>query len=339
MYPNFSPDMVSFAPLKNDNRYSIKSKEKEKMNTKHLVTVACAAAFCGGVWAADNSKAAVEVEEETSSLSDYVSIEAGLAIDSKWMYYGLVDNNDPILTPSACITFFDWVFVGFDAIFDLTPYGRKKIDGERVYTNRGGKYTEFDPYIGIAHAFSPEDCELLPTTVELSFDYCYEYHSKSMGRSKGSWGEPSQFVSLEVGLPDLWIEPTFLYERDIDRDNGTYLNLELGHTFSLIDGETEEDDPVLALRPSVAQGFGNSKRVYLYDDNDEHIDHGGLMDTCIKLELVWNFCEYLSLSGYVAYSDFLFDRQIRDAARNYESHGRWDESYNFFGGVAINFAF
>jgi hypothetical protein len=160
-----------------------------------------------------------------------------------------------------------------------------------------------------------------------------------MGRAKGTWGEPTQFLTLEVGLPDLWLEPKFMYERDIDRDNGTYLNLELGHTFSLIDGETEEDDPILALRPSVAQGFGNSKRVYLYDDNDEYLDHAGLMDTCIKLELTWNFCEYLSLSGYVAYSDFLFDRQIRDAARNYEAHGRWDESYNFIGGLAINLAF
>ena len=317
------------------------------MNTKHLVTVACAAAFCGGVWAADNANAnaAVEVEEETSSLSDYVSIEAGVSIDSKYLSYGLVDNNDPILTPSACITLFDWLFVGVDAIFDVTPYGRKVIDGERVYTNRGGKYQELDPYVGIAHAFSPEDWEYLPTTIEFSLDYCYEYHPKSMGRSHAdvAWGEPSQFITLEVGLPDLWLEPTFTYERDIDRDDGTYLNLELGHTFSLIDGETEEDDPVLALRPSVAQGFGNANRVgyYLWKDNEDGdpLDHSGLMDTCVKLELTWNICEYLSLSGYVAYSDFLFDRQIRQASRYYEAHGRWDESYNFIGGLALNFAF
>ena len=315
------------------------------MNTKHLVTVACAAAFCGGVWAADSTNAVVDVEEESSSLSDYVSIEAGISFDSKYLSYGFVDNNDPIVTPSACITFFDWMFVGFDAIFDVTPYGRKKVgeDGERVYTNRGGRYQEFDPYIGIAHAFTPEDCEYLPTTIEFSLDYCYEYHPKSMGRGEGTWGEPSQFITLEVGLPDLWLEPTFTYERDIDRDNGTYLNLELGHTFSLIDGETEDDDPVLALRPSVAQGFGNGQRVgyYLWKDNEDEdpLDHAGLMDTCIKLELVWNFCEYFSLSGYVAYSDFLFDREIRQASRYYEAHGRWDNSYNFIGGIALNFAF
>ena len=317
------------------------------MNTKHLVTVACAAAFCGGVWAADNANAnaAVEVEESSSSLSDYVSIEAGVALDSKYLSYGLVDNNDPIFTPSACITFFDWLFVGVDAIFDVTPYGRKMIDGERVYTNRGGKYQELDPYVGIAHAFSPEDWEYLPTTIEFSLDYCYEYHPKSMGRSHedAAWGEPSQFITLELGLPDLWLEPTFTYERDIDRDDGTYLNLELGHTFSLIDGEGEDDDPVLALRPSVGQGFGNANRVgyYLWKDNEDGdpLDHSGLMDTCIKLELTWNFCEYLSLSGYVAYSDFLFDRKIRHASRYYEAHGRHDESYNFIGGLALNFSF
>ena len=109
----------------------------------------------------------------------------------------------------------------------------------------------------------------------------------------------------------------------------------------LIDGETEDDDPVLSLRPSVAQGFGNSQRVggYLWKENEDSLHHSGLMDTCVKLELTWNICEYLSLSGYVAYSDFLFDRQIRHAARYYEAHERWDESYNFIGGLALNFAF
>ena len=314
------------------------------MNTKHLVTVACAAAFCGGVWAAENANAAVEVEEETFSLSDYVSVEAGIALDSKYMSYGLVDNNDPIITPSACITFFDWLSFGVDAIFDATPYGRKIIDGERTYTNRGGKYQELDPYVEIGHAFTPEDCEWLPTTVEFALSYCYEYHPESMGRAhRDSWGEPSQFITLEMGLPDLWLEPAFTYERDIDRDDGTYLNLELGHTFSLIDGENEEDDPVLALRPSVAQGFGTANRVgyYLWKDNEngDPLHHAGLMDTCVKLELTWNICEYLSLSGYVAYSDFLFDQQIREASRYYEAHGRWTDSYNFFGGIALNFAF
>ena len=45
-------------------------------------------------------------------------------------------------------------------------------------------------------------------------------------------------AGVMVSLPDLWLEPRFLYERDVVRDNGTYLNLALGHTFALVDGRT-----------------------------------------------------------------------------------------------------
>ena len=99
-----------------------------------------------------------------------------------------------------------------------------------------------------------------------------------------SISEDTQFITFEFGLPDLWIEPAFLYERDIMRDNGTYLNLELGHTFALIDGAEEGEDPVLTIKPSIAQGFGNAMRVraYVSDANGEPLDHSGLMDTMVK---------------------------------------------------------
>ena len=311
------------------------------MNTRHIMAIACAAAFCCCVRAADTADAAVRAESPKTSISDHISIGAGVAVDSRYLCFGVVYNDDPIFRPSASITFFDWFSVGMESIFDMTPYGRKVIDGERTYTNRGGKYQELDPYAELAHAFSPEDCELLPTTVEFALAYIYEYHPQSMGRGKGSWGEPSQYISLAMALPDLWLEPTFTYHRDIDRDNGTYLNLELGHAFTLADGETGNDDPLVALRPSVAQGFGTAKRMgyYLPEADGSPLDHAGMMDTCIKLELTWNICEHVSLSGYVAYSDFLFDERVRHATRRAEPHGRWDESYNFYGGAAMNFTF
>ncbi len=318
---------------------------------KKLITVACVAAICGGAWAADEVKpvptsspgkeaAAKETEEETdeSPLEGLISVEAGVALDSKFLSYGLVDNNDPIVTPSASITFFDWLTFGVEALFDVTKYGKKA-----GYGNRAGRYFELDPSVELRHTFSEEDASWLPTAVELAVGYSYEYHPRSMGGGTGEPGDDTQFVTFEIGLPDLWIEPTFAYERDIDRDDGTYLNLELGHEFSLIDGEGEDDDPVLALRPSVAQGFGNSQRVagYLCKDWDEEtpLHHSGLMDTCLKLELTWNICDHVALAGYVAYYDFLFDRQIRDASRGYEAHGRWDESWNFIGGLSLTVSF
>jgi hypothetical protein len=63
------------------------------------------------------------------------------------------------------------------------------------------------------------------------------------------------------------------------------------------------------------------------------------MDTCIKGELTWTVCDWLSVSGYVAYYDFLFDSTIRESVRGYESTGRADRSYNFVGGLAVTATF
>ena len=79
-------------------------------------------------------------------------------------------------------------------------------------------------------------------------------------------------------------------------------------------------------------------RAYLAHDG-EPLDHSGLMDTMVKGELTWKVCDFCSLGGYVAYSDFLFDRKIRDAAREYEVTGDWDHSWNFIAGLSLTVSF
>jgi hypothetical protein len=313
---------------------SVKTTEKKgkrKMKAKYILKVCTAAAmFSAGVYAQEAQEPVVQEEKETS-LSDFVSAEASISIDSKYITYGLVDNNRPIVTPSATLTLFDFLYFGVSAIFDTTKYGKKA-----GYSNRGGRYTELYPEVGISYSFSPDDFTWLPTTVDFTLGYMYEYHPRAVEKADPiwGWGEDSQFVYAEIGLPDIPLEPVLYYERDIDRDNGTYVNLELGHTFALVDGESEEDDPKLDFRLSAAQGFGNNQRVRGYLD----IDHGGLMDTCLKGTLTWRPCEYFEFSGYVAYYDFLFDRNIRQAAREYESTG-YDESYNFVAGLCATVSF
>ena len=219
------------------------------MNSKHMMMVACAAAFCGGVLAGNEVKQDAPAAEEPAAEGwsfapgagvsfgeqQVVTAEFGLAVDSKFMSYGLVDNKDPIVTPSAAVTFLDWITFDCAALFDTTTYGRKA-----GYSNRGGRYIEFDSGVSLAHAFSPDDYGFLPTTVELSLGYAYEYHPRAMGGGTGEPGDDTQFVTFEVALPDLWLEPTLAFERDIDRDTGTSVNLELGHTFALIDGDEIE---------------------------------------------------------------------------------------------------
>lgn len=278
---------------------------------------------------------------------DEVAANFSLAFDSKYMSYGLVDNNDPIMVPTASITFLDWLKIGVYSIFDITKYGRKA-----GYTDRSWRYIELHPNVELGHEFSADDYEWLPTTIGFYANYDYEYHPNSKWRDAKNagdpyyklWAEDSQFITLGLYLPDLWFEPSFYWERDIMRDQGSYFNLEIGHTFTLVEGESE--DPILTLRASLSQGYGNSQRVaaYLVRDYDgAPLHHGGLVDTRAKLELTWNICENLSLSGYAAYTDILFDETIRDAAKEYRRTAycfdKIDDTCNFTGGVTLSLAF
>ena len=313
--------------------------------TIKLIAMSAAASLCVGAFAAAEEEEGsgwswAMGEGVTYDETPIVSAEASLTFDSKYLYYGFVCNKDPILTPAGEITFFDWLTFGVSAIFDVTKYGHRA-----GYTSRQFQYTELHPTVTLGHSFSPDDIEWLPTTIEFSIGYDYEYHPNS--KSKGtvdedgaydkSISEDTQFITFEISLPDLWIEPTFQYERDIMRDDGTYLNLEVGHAFNLLD----EEDDTLTLRPSVAQGFGNGQRVKAYaaKEDGEPLNHAGIMDTLFKLELGWSICDGVLLTAYAGYSDFLFDRKIRDASRRYEALGKWDYSWNVIAGLGLSLEF
>ena len=307
-----------------------------------------AAALCGGVWAADEVKpvptssanakppALEQEEKEDSPLDGLVAIEAGLAFDSRYLTYGVIDGKDPIVTPSAQIKFFDWVYFGVSSIFDVTKANGKRGD----YGNRAGKYTTLDAIAGVAHEF---DLGETLGALSVDFNYIYEYMHRYTDADGEKCMDDTQYLNLELSLGDLWFEPTLWIERDLMADDGTYVNFSVGHTFPLIDGEGEDGDPVLSFRPSVGQGFGNTLRTYGYfnDYVDDGFSHGGLMDSTLKGELTWNICENLSLTGYVAYSDYWFDGNMRDAARAHNAawgHG-CDHSWNFYGGIALGLSF
>ena len=302
------------------------------MNAKSMIAAIAATCALGAIADADvpetvATPAPVDGQAVAEANADDedefpVSVEFGVAFDSKYMTYGVVDGFDPIITPSATITFFDWVYAGVEAIFDVT-----KGNGRRGgYGNRAGKYTTLDAIVGVAHEFELKDDGL---TLGVDVNYIYEY----LPRYHGEVGD-TQYVNLELSLGGLWIEPTLSIERDIMADEGTYVNLELAHTFTLVG---EEDDPVLTFTPSVAQGGGNSLRAKGYFEKP----HGGLMDTTIKGEFEWTLCENLALSAYVAYYDYWFDSNMRDLARDY--NGAWgkseDKSWNVVAGIALTASF
>ena len=290
------------------------------MNIKNI---ACAAAVCGCVSLVTAADEVAEAEKGEVEETPIVSAEFGLQLDSKYMTYGVVDGKDPILTPSAQLTFFDWAYVGVESIFDLTKGNGKRGD----YGNRAGKWTTLDMIVGLAHEF---DLGETLGTLSVDVNYIYEYlrrHHSDMG--------DTQYVNLELSLGDLWLEPTLGIERDLMADDGTYVNLEIGHTFALVG---DDEDPTLTFRPSIGQGLGDKHRTRGYELAD---DHGGLMDTTIKGEFEWAVCDHVALTAYIAYSDYWFDSKLRDGARAY--NGAWgsscDHSWNFYGGVGMTVSF
>lgn len=318
---------------------------------KKLLIAACAAA-CIGAFAdeaktaetkpAEAPKAEAEVTEEEPT---YVSAEFSVAYESHHVSYGLMDTRAPIVTPAGAITFLDLLTFDCAFVMDTTRYSRKLGIG-----NRRWQYWELDADAGLDYTFSKEDYEFLPTSVELGLGYTYEYHPRrAKCKTDGVNGNPdTQFVTASIALPDLLVVPTFSYERDIVRDNGTYLNLELAHEFGLIDGASEDDDPTLALTLAAAQGFGNAPRVRSYlggtlSDPENPLDHAGLMDTQFTASLDWHITDWLTLSPYVAYVDFFFDRSIRDYSRSYEplaSGGhKADTSWHVLWGVTLAASF
>ncbi len=292
----------------------------------NITKIACVAAVCGCVSLATADEPA-EAEKGEVEETPVVSAEFGLQFDSKYMTYGVVDGKDPIVTPSAQLTFFDWAYVGVESIFDVTK-GNGKRGG---YGNRAGKYTTLDAIVGLAHEF---DLGETLGTLGVDFNYIYEY----IPRYHDSMDD-TQYLNLELSLGDLWLEPTLGIERDLMADNGTYVNLELGHTFTLAgDGE----GPTLTFKPSVAQGLGNSLRTKGYfADSSDGFSHGGLMDTTLKGEFELKLSENVSLAAYVAYSDYWFDSNMRDAARAYNAE--WgkssDHSWNVYGGLGVTVSF
>ena len=290
------------------------------MNIKNI---ACAAAVCGCVSLVTAADEVAEAEKGEVEETPIVSAEFGLQLDSKYMTYGVIDGKDPILTPSAQLTFFDWAYVGVESIFDLTKGNGKRGD----YGNRAGKWTTLDMIVGLAHEF---DLGETLGTLSVDVNYIYEYlrrHHSDMG--------DTQYVNLELSLGDLWLEPTLGIERDLMADDGTYVNLEIGHTFALVG---DDEDPTLTFRPSIGQGLGDKHRTRGYELAN---DHGGLMDTTIKGELEWAVCDHVALTAYIAYSDYWFDSKLRDGARAY--NGAWgsscDHSWNFYGGVGMTVSF
>lgn len=255
-------------------------------------------------------------------MDDFVTGSLTVDYETKVLSYGLPDSDDPNFLPCGELTFFDTLSVGTRFYIDTSHIGERMGRGDRAWD-----FWEIDFPVDLRHRFSSADFDWLPTSIEVGAGYRYEYHPPR------THTKDTQFWLVDIALTDLWLVPCLSYERDVIRDNGTYLNFALFHEFEIL-----ED---VFLVPSLSQGWGDKKRVrgYLSDPDMEHgLNRAGLMDTRLQLAVRWQIAKCLSVSGFVAYSDFLFDRHIRDASRNYIRQcdgGAQNNSWTFPVGIAI----
>lgn len=250
-------------------------------------------------------------------LDGVVSGSLNAGVDSKYLTYGLVDNPDPIYTYGVDVNPIEPIWFNISTINDTTRYGRRA-----GYGNRRWQYQEIDTGTKGCYDFSPSDFDWIPTTIHVDLGYMYEYHHRYHGDV-----DDTQFLTLGISFPDLWIVPEIEIERDIIRDDGTYFNLNISRCHEL----TKE----LSIHMLVGQGLGNENRVYSYLSEE----HCGLMDTMIMLKLEYKLFETCVVSTYVKYSEYLFDRRLRHADREYQGRNKHDESYNVICGFSIEIPF
>lgn len=236
-----------------------------------------------------------------AAFDKFVSGSFQVDYETKVLSYGLPDSDDPNFLPYGELTFFDHLSFGGRFYIDTSRIGERMGRGDRSWD-----FWEIDFPVDFRHTVTPEELEWLPTSVEFGAGYRYEYHPPRTNI------KDTQFWLADILLPDLWIVPCLSYERDVIRDNGTYLNLCLRREMEVLEN--------VFLTPSVSQGWGDRKRVRGYlsnPDMTEPLDRAGLMDSRLQLSLCWRPQTWLEVAGFVAYSDFWFDRHIRDASRSY----------------------
>ena len=272
--------------------------------TTHILAAAlCAAAITPAL-----------ADDEGATLPD---VSVGVDYCSKQVTRGLIDNEEGIATLSAAI---EWEGFSFevDGIFNVTD--EMEEDGYDAWDN-----TEVDYIFGYGYTFGADDFGL-PTDIELGLDYTYEWDNG--GELEDD--DHVQYIHASIGLPEVFLSPTLAGEWMLDQFHGQYYSLELSHTFELVAGEGEDADPAVGLTLSVVQGLADKK----YNEDDLEKDFWAFRDTTITATLDWIVCDYLTVSPYISYSDH-FGGPVRKAAKCDEH----DDTYHFYGGVAVSASF
>ena len=281
--------------------------------TAVLAVCAAMAAAAGTAWAE---------EEEDGAPWWRPEVTVGVDVASQQMTYGLVDNDDPIVTGSASLAWTAFSF-GVEGIFDTTDWG--ETDGG--YGDRKWKYQELDLTPALSWTFEKG----LPTPLEAKLGYCWQHHPSATDEEGNDANPDTQTINLALGLPEVVLAPSLELEWDIDDEEGAvYALLGVSHAFDLIAAADEDEDPVLALELSAGLGMGNAKR----NECDAEWDHASLKDVQVGAALPWNVGP-VCISPYV-YCTEQIEHALREAAEDSDPDGH---SFQWCAGVSVEASF
>lgn len=271
-------------------------------------------------------------------------IGAGLTLDycAKLLTYGLIDNPQPILTPTLELSFEykDWftLALSIDAIFDTTNYGAK--DGG--YNDRRYKYQELTPGITLSRTW--KTAEWIGSDLETAINYTYEYHPRSCKKSALEWENPdTQWLNFEISAPDYWLVPHIAVEYQLARQGaeGTndgkgaiYATFDVSHAFDL-GTHIGLDEEVITLTPTIGFSIGNKERNACdfgdwYEENEKSADTFMLRDGFARLDLSITPFKNFTINPYIGCHQQL-DSTGRDATGN--------DDFVAFAGLALSYSF
>jgi hypothetical protein len=149
------------------------------------------------------------------------------------------------------------------------------------------------------------------TDFTLSYDGAYEKLGYSIGYIYYDLeGDDSQEIYAGLSY-DILLSPALTVYRDFDNFKGYYVNMGIGHSFSITDK--------YALDLGVSAGY------YNYDDTSYSALHDGMLSASMTFPVN----EYLSVTPEVYYSF-----PLSDDAEDIEGIDN-----NFYGGLSASFAF
>ena len=254
---------------------------------------------------------------------------------SKQLTYGLVDNPHAIVTPSVELSIAndDWfaLTLSVDAIFDTTDFGAK----EGGYNDRRWKYQELTP--GLTLSKSWDTARLLGSVLETSLNYTYEYHPRSCNKPRLGYENPdTQWLNLELALPDLWLQPAFTLEYQLARQGaegetdgkgGLYATFSVAHGFDVGADVLGLGEGTLVLTPTLGVGMANKDRNRAdFEENESFM----FRDAFASLELAYSPVDGLTIAPYVGCHQQL-DSKARDAAG--------PDDFVAYAGLALSYAF